>query len=161
MSTAEERRAANDQRVADDIREYGCHVISVFDPEEKQPTFSYSVGIQEMTGSPEAIIIGLSPSLGHSAINEYSAQIRAGKKFERGVLYPGFLEGFSIYIEPVKPSRLVEYTLGCNRFYKGRPYSTVQLVYPTTSGVWPWQASASEWFISNQPMLGRQRVNRP
>jgi len=161
MSTAEERRAANDKRVADNIREYGCHVISVFDPEEKQAPFSYSVGIQEMTGAPEAIVIGVRSTLGHSMINEYNKQVRAGAKFQRGVLYSGFLEGFSIYIEPAKPSRLVEYTLGCNRFYKGKPYATVQLIYPTTSGVWPWQASASEWFTSNQPMLGRQRANRP
>ncbi|MEK8035004.1 DUF4262 domain-containing protein [Ideonella sp. DXS29W] len=161
MSTLAERRAANDKRVADDIREYGCHVISVFDPEEKQPAFSYSVGIQEMTGAPEAIVIGVQPSLGHFMVNEYNRQVRAGTKFERGVLYSGFLAGFSIYIEPVKPSRLHDYALGCDRYYKGKPFSTVQLIYPTTTGVWPWQAGASQWFKSNQVMLGRQRPNRP
>lgn len=161
MTTQAERRAANDKRVADDIREYGCHVISVFDPEEKQPNFSYSIGIQKMTGAPEAIVLGVRSDLGHFMVNEYNQKVRAGAKFERGVLYSGFLEGFSIYVEPVKASRLHDYTLGCYRYYDGEPFSTVQLIYPTTSGVWPWQAAASQWFKSNQIMLGRKRPDRP
>jgi len=36
----------------------------------------------------------------------------------------------------------------------------VQLVYPTTTGVWPWNKSASEWFVKNQPMLGRKNPSR-
>jgi hypothetical protein len=161
MSAKPDRRAENDKRVADDIRQYGCHVISVLDPEEKQPTFSYSIGIQETTGAPEAIVIGVRPELGHFMVNEYNRQVRAGAKFERGVLYSGFLDGFSIYVEPARANRLHEYTLGCYRYYNGKPFSTVQLIYPTTSGVWPWQASASQWLKSNQVMLGRQRPNRP
>lgn len=161
MITPAERRVENDERVANDIREYGCHVISVFDPEEKEPTFSYSVGIQDVTEAPEAIVVGVRPELGHFMINEYSRQVQAGIRFKRGALYSGFLEGFSIYVEPVKASRLTEYTLGCYRYYNGKPFSTVQLVYPTTSGVWPWQASATQWFKSNQLMLGRQRPDRP
>lgn len=160
-STDADRRAENDKRVANDIREYGCHVISVFDPEEKQPTFSYSVGIQETTGAPEAIVIGVRSNLGHFMVNEYKRQVQSGIQFKRGVLYPGFLEGFSIYVEPVKSKQLLEYTLGCARYYKSKPYSTVQLVYPSTAGVWPWQSGASEWFKANQVMLGRKHPNRP
>jgi Domain of unknown function (DUF4262) len=156
----EERRAENDKRIADDVAQYGCHVISVFDPEEKLPTFSYSIGIQASSGAPEAIVIGVRPSLGHSMINEYNAQVRKGVKFERGIQYEGFLEGFNVYVEPAKPGLLSEYTLGCTRFYKGVRYGVVQLIYPTTSGIWPWQRAASEWFRSNQPMLGRKHPQR-
>ncbi len=68
--------------------------------------------------------------------------------------------GFQIYVEPAKATLLAEYTLGCHRFYKGADYSVVQLIYPTTTGVWPWQRAASEWFKSNQPMLGRNHPHR-
>jgi Domain of unknown function (DUF4262) len=159
-TTSADRRAENDKRVAADVERYGCHVISVFDPEEKLPAFSYSVGIQAMSGAPEAIVIGVRPNLGHSMINEYNDQIRKGTRFELSKQYPGFLDGFSIYIEPAKAALLSEYTLGCTRFYKGANYSVVQLIYPTTTGVWPWQKAASEWFRSNQPMLGRQHPHR-
>jgi len=160
MNTPAERRAANDQRVAEDVAKFGCHVISVFDPEEKLPNFSYSVGIEESSSAPEAIVIGVKPALGHAMINEYNDQVRKGVKFKRGILYPGFLEGFEIFIEPAKSSLLSEYTLGCSRYYSGAAYSVVQLIYPTTTGLWPWQASASEWFRANQPMLGRKHPQR-
>ena len=159
-TTSEERRAENDKRVAADVEKYGCHVISVFDPEEKLPSFSYSVGIQATSGAPEAIVIGVRQNLGHSMINEYNDRVRRGVRFQRAVQYPGFLDGFNIYVEPAKAALLSEYTLGCTRFYKGGDYSVVQLIYPTTSGVWPWHKAASEWFKSNQPMLGRRHAHR-
>lgn len=161
MNISAEKRAANDKRVAKDIREYGCHVISVFDPQEATPFFSYSVGIQETSNVPEAIVIGLKPELGGFIINEYNRQVRKGTRFERGVLYPGFLEGFEVYIEPARRKLVAEYTLGCDRYYQDKEYSVVQIIWPSTSGVWPWQKSASEWFKNNQPMLGRARPDRP
>jgi hypothetical protein len=160
MSSSADKRAANDKRVVDNIREHGCHVISVFDPEEVQPFFSYSVGIQETSDVPEAIVVGLKPNLGGFMINEYNRQVRAGVRFQRGVLYTGFLEGFEVYIEPARRKLLAEYTYGCDRYYGDREYSVVQIVWPSTAGVWPWQKSASEWFKNNQPMLGRVRPDR-
>jgi hypothetical protein len=40
MKSSNEKRAENDKRVERDIRKYGCHVISVFDPEGKRPSFT-------------------------------------------------------------------------------------------------------------------------
>ncbi len=161
MVSAAEKRAENDKRVAKDVREYGCHIISVFDPEQTQPFFSYSIGIQETSGTPEAIVVGLKPKLGGFIINEYNRQVRAGMRFERGRLYSGFLEGFPVYIEPAKQKLLAEYTLGCMRYYQRKPYSVVQIIWPSTTGIWPWETGATQWFKSNQPMLGRARPDRP
>ena len=158
---SDNRRAENDKRVAADVEKYGCHVISVFDPDGKHPSFSYSIGIHASAAAPEAIVIGVRPELGHSMINEYNSRVRAGIRFERGVRHPGFLDGFCIYVEPAKRASLAEYTLGCDRYYKGAAYSVVQLIYPTTQGVWPWGKAATEWFRTNQPMLGRKRPDRP
>jgi len=161
MAYTDEQRAENDRRIANDIREHGCHVISVFDPEEKLPTFSYSIGIQETTGAPEAIVVGLQPKLGHSLINHYLRECRAGKRFGRGTAFPGFLEGFDIYFEPARRKLLTGYTLGCDRYYGHTRYAVVQMVWPSTSGVWPWEKAASDWLRCNQPMLGRKRPDRP
>ena len=163
MTSSDERRAANDRRVAADIKEYGCHVISVFPSADgSTPSFTYSVGIHESTGAPEAMIIGVEAKLGGFVINEYNRQVKAGARFTKGTLYPGFLKGFSVYIEPAKAELLSEYTLGCARYYRNKgSYSVVQIVYPNTSGVWPWQEQADAWFKDNQPMLGRPRPDRP
>ncbi len=104
-----------------------------------------------------------SQKLGHSLMNEYCRRSREGERFARGVQATGFLEGFPVLFEPVKASRLVDYTLGCERRY-GKlklEYSVVQLVWPSTQGVWPWEKSASEWLVANQPMLGRKRPDKP
>ena len=155
-STPEQRRAENDRRIAANIAEFGCHVVSVFSPDEKDPSYSYSIGIQATSGAPEAIVFGVEPDLGHFMINEYNRQIQEGAKFQRGVRYAGFLEGFNIYVEPAEPGAVSEYTLGCTRYYKGTTYFVVQLIYPSTSGVWPWHKAAPKWFKSSQPLLGRK-----
>lgn len=163
MTISDEDRAANDERIARDIERHGCHVISVFDPKEEHPPFSYTIGITESAGAPEAIVIGLGQKLGHSLMNEYCRRARAGERFTRGVQVTGLLEGFPVLVEPVRASRLAEYTLGCARRY-GKlklEYSVVQLVWPSTKGVWPWEKAASEWFVANQPMLGRKRPDKP
>lgn len=160
MGYTEEEREANDRRVANDVATHGCHVISVFDPEEKHPTFSYSIGIQDSAGAPDAIVIGLGPKLGHSIINHYCQRVREGAVFDRGIRYDGFLEGFPVLIEPLRARKHAGYTLGCARYYRDRPYSVVQIVWPSTQGVWPWQKGASAWLVANQPMLGRLRPDK-
>jgi len=161
ISAAE--RSANDQNVATHVKKYGCHVYNVFASSSGEaPSFSYSIGIYESSGAPEAIVVGLTADLGEFVVNEYNRRVRAGTRFKRGTLYPGFLEGFSVYIEPAQAGLLREYTLGCERYYRDKGgYSVAQIVYPTIDGVWPWQRSASKWFKSNQPMLGRKRPDRP
>lgn len=155
MNASNERRHANDQKVAEDIATHGCHIISVFDPENKHPGFTYSVGIRQTTGAPEAIVIGLPPTLGHALITRYNNRLRQGERFQSDTPYKGFLEGFAIYIEPARQEMLNEYTLGCERYYQNKEYTVVQLIYPTTKGIWPWQDEAPEVFRASQPMLGR------
>lgn len=162
MTITDADRAANDERIARDIAHHGCHVISVFDPEEKLPVFAYTIGVTESAGAPEAIVFGLSRNLGHSLLNEYCRRARAGERFARGTKVGGFLEGFPVLFEPVRASRHAEYTLGCARRY-GRlslEYAVVQVVWPSTRGVWPWEKAASEWLVANQPLLGRKRPDR-
>lgn len=151
----------NDKRVARDIQKYGCHVVSVFDPKGRLPFFSYSIGIQDSGGAPDVIVIGLRPELGGYLVNEYNRRVRDGARFKRGTKYADFLTGFPVYIEPARPERYRRYAYGCARYYTGREYSIVQLVWPSTSGIWPWNLSASKWLVKNQPMLGRKRPDRP
>ncbi len=155
-NTYADRRAANDKRVADDIHQYGCHVISVFDPEETHPPFSYSVGIFDTSMAPEVIVVGLKVALGGFIVNEYNRKAQSGVLFEPGRLYEGFLDGFSVYFEPARPELLTDYTLGCDRYYHGKAYPTMQILWPSTTGVWPWEPAASDWFKRNQPLLGHQ-----
>jgi len=39
------------------------------------------------------------------------------------------------------------------RLYRSNDFPTLQVVYPTTTGIWPWQQQASQWFRKWQTML--------
>lgn len=141
-----------DKKALDDIEAYGCHVIHVLEEEDKPP-FAYSVGIQRSSGAPEVIVIGLKQPMAHFVVNEYNRLVRKGARFVAGARSEEFLEGFSVQFGLVDKAYYEAY-LGWNIWlYGGSSFETMQIVYPTTDGIWPWDSSASEWFRAWQPVL--------
>jgi len=143
-----------EQKALRDIEQYGCHVIHVL-AEGDLPPFSYSVGIEQTSGVAELIVIGLKQELAHSIVNTYNNRVRDGKQFEIGRTYPGFVGGFECEIRAVDPSHYHDYLGWCRWLYRGNNFKAVQLVYPDTKGVWPWEAGASVWFRQWQPLLDK------
>jgi len=146
--------AANDEKTRDDIERYGCTVINVLE-EGELPPFAYSIGVTQKTGEPEVVVIGLKRELAHFIVNEYNRRVRGGERFESGQLYSGFVDGFDLLAEEVPLSEYDEYFGRGLRYYDGPRFRVLQLVYPSTAGVWPWSMEASESFRSRQPVLAR------
>ena len=144
-----------DQWTKDDIAKYGCSVMHVFDAEGELPPFAYSIGIQQETGAPEVVVIGLKRPMAHSVINEYNQRVREGERFEVGKYYGGFLGGFDICIGAVPLSAYDDYFGQDIDFYGGRDFQVLQVIYPTTQGVWPWTDGAPESFLQWQPVLAK------
>ncbi|WP_304012173.1 DUF4262 domain-containing protein [Methyloversatilis discipulorum] len=144
-----------DQRTKDDIAKHGCSVMHVFDAEGELPPFAYSIGIQKETGAPEVVVIGLKRPMAHSVINEYNSRVREGERFEVGKYYSGFLGGFDICIGAVSLSAYDDYFGQDIDFYGGRNFQVLQVIYPTTQGVWPWTDGAPESFLQWQPLLAK------
>jgi len=143
---------AAEQKAMADIAKYGCHVICVL-AEKNLPPFGYSVGIQRSTGCPEVVVIGLKHPLAHSIINVYNKRVRAGEKFVAGQFYSDFIGNFDVTFEKVHPKHYENY-FGWDRWlYNGNEFDVVQLIYPTTEGIWPWDEKASEGFRAWQPLL--------
>jgi hypothetical protein len=143
---------SGEQKALDDIGRYGCHVLHVLE-EGELPPFSYSVGIHKTSNEPEIIVVGLEEPIAHFIVNEYNGRVRAGERFKIGACYSGFIEGFECQVRAVDPSRFKEYMGWCLWFYKGPNFHAIQLVYPTTTGIWPWEPKASESFRAWQPLL--------
>ncbi len=164
MSEADDRRARKARAAAevdDHIRRFGCHVISVVGGDDG-PSFSYSTGLGESAGVAEAIVIGVRPSLGKSMIDAYQEFVLAGVRFEAGKPYDGFLGGgFQVYVEPVPIDKARDFMFATFTHYADRPFSVVQIVYPTVQGVWPWEDAATASFVAMQPLLGRPRPDAP
>ena len=143
------------EKTKEDIARYGCSVMHVFDPEGELPSFAYSIGIQQQTGAPEVVVIGLKEPMAHSVVNEYNNRVRRGERFEVGSYYGGFLEGFDVYIGAVPHSVYSDYFGQNIDFYGGRDFEVLQVVYPTTKGIWPWAEDAPESFLQGQPVLAK------
>jgi len=136
------------------ISRFGCSVINVAE-EGDLPPFTYSVGITEQTGEPEAVVIGLKRELAHFVINQYNMRVRAGERFVAGQYYSGFIGGFDVMADDVPVEAYEEYFGQNLNWYGGPNFRVLQLVYPTTSGVWPWSDEATASFRNRQPILSR------
>ena len=81
-----------------------------------------------------------------------------GEQFEIGRGYSGFLEGFECEMRAVDQSHYHDYLGWCRWLYRGNSFKAVQLVYPDTKGVWPWESRASARFRRWQLLLDRPAV---
>lgn len=143
-----------DRKILEDIERFGCSVMHIA-AEDELPPFAFSIGISKASNAPEIIVIGLKQPLAHFVVNEYNRRIRGGENIVAGEKYAGFVEGFDVLAESVHTSNYEEY-LGYNLWlYQGPSFRVLQLVYPNTSGVWPWEAASSDWFRSWQPQLSQ------
>jgi len=142
----------SEQKALDDIEEFGCHVLQIM-AEGEFPPFSYSIGITKKLRKPEVVVIGLKEPIAGFLVNEYNTRVQAGEDFTPGKMYDGFLEGFACTFEPVAKRHFKEY-FGWGRWlYGGNNFEVLQLIYPTTSGLWPWSPDYPAGFIAWQPML--------
>lgn len=144
----------SERKTLADIEQYGCSVMHVHDPDDNLPPFSYSVGITKSSGVPEVVVVGLKQPLAHFIVNEYNRRVREGETFQAGHRYSGFIEGFHLLAVSVERRHYPEYFGYDLWLYQGPNFEVLQLVYPNTVGVWPWQDGADDWFRARQPLLG-------
>jgi len=139
------------------IEKHGWHIMSVANgSDDEGPVFSYSTGIYQRLNAPELLIIGLPGKLCASIINHYGREIENnGARFEAGNFYAGFLEGFDVYMMEADGRAKSEFAIWADWYYERQPFPILQCIWPTTSGLWPWDPAAYDGFLDDQPLLGR------
>ena len=150
--------AKSNRKTLEHIEQFGCTVFHVGE-EGELPPFSYSVGITKTAAAPEGVVVGLKQKLAHFMVNEYHLRVRAGERFQHGLRYAGFLEGFEVEARNVNHFFYDDYFGQCLRFYEDRSFDVIQLIYPNKQGIWPWQAEADDWFKSWQPILATAPIS--
>lgn len=142
-----------DAKAIADIEKYGLHVISVMEDDNHAP-FTYSIGIERSLGMPELIVIGLKSEVAHSAINECYRQMKEGGALAPGARVAGLLGGgFECLIGEASSEQVADYMHWASWLCKGKPFRAYQIIWPSTTGVFPWEAGASDWCIARQPLL--------
>ena len=144
-----------ERKALEDIRTYGMHWLDVFDGEHADRGFCYSVGLWHTHNHPEVIIFGLKSELCGRVLNGINRDIREGGSFQAGLSSLDCLAGFRCYFEAF-PKEQYRAHLGWARwFYRGDDFPAVQMLWPTTSGIYPWDTQASEEFKNMQPIFSK------
>ncbi|MDR7134068.1 hypothetical protein J2X06_001252 [Lysobacter niastensis] len=129
-----------DQKIADDIREYGWHCLHVFPTQDGQDCFTYSIGFSESYGAPEVLIFGLERQKAHSLLDECARLFRDGHAISPDIEDPNILAGgYMVVFRPVRQDCFREYLGGALRHYRGRPFGAVVMFLPDREHRFPWQ----------------------
>ena len=146
-----------DQKALSDIEEYGCRVLNVAEG-EGEPSFAYSIGINKKQSKPDVVILGLKTELAHSMVNNYKNRLLEGEVFVPGKFYPDFLGDFDVCFIKVAKKHYNEYFGWGMWLHDGNDFDVLQMVWPTTDGVWPWAEEKSEFYQWAQPILTESGV---
>lgn len=130
-----------DAIVTENIAKYGWHVMMVHGTEDDlAPTFAYTVGLHENYGHAEVIVSGLNddPRFMHRILNNIGKDVREGHTYLPLTASDDILTGHACWFLPVHPSRYGESVVQAVRHYGGTSFPVLQLVWPSTKGVFPW-----------------------
>lgn len=144
---------AQEQKALDDIAQYGCHILTVFDDKGLVPDFAYSIGLFKNYKHPEIIIYGLPKQSMNDILNYTAGMIKQGSSFKDEQPYSEILDGFLCWSIPVNTKYYEDHFGWGHWLYKDWNFPVVQLVWPNQHGVFPWEAVASDDFKVAQPIL--------
>lgn len=134
-----------------DIQKHGFSIMGVVGDEDT-PHCTYTIGLAP--SMPELIIFGLRPDhvtpLFHIVVEMSKNK---GIRFDSGKTYEDINERFPLYFHQVNRSRYEQYVGVAIRYHNTRNFPLLQVVWPDTQGVFPWQAGFEERFRKDQPLL--------
>ena len=139
------------QRIEGNIREHGWHCQYV-GGDEAWPEFAYSIGFGLTRDWPEVLIIGARQKLAHGMLWRIWESDAAPKPESDRT---DILDGFTCKMRPVDRSWFDDLFGRALWAYsdRGLELSVVQCIWPTTSGVFPWDPDAPDGFAERQPLV--------
>ena len=139
------------------IDERGWFVMGVFqNPGDKEPGWSYSIGLFYNYHHPEIVIFGEQPELRQSMIDAIGERVREGEKFTEDRSYADILGGgHYVQFRPVDVSHYEDWVNSANWFYDWdhASFPLLQCFYPDMTGKFPWEPGCEKWAVEAQPLL--------
>lgn len=156
--------SAFEQKIIANVREHGCHINYVFDPDGEMPAYAYSVGFQETVGQPEVIVFGLSMDVMKFMINQTLQQCREGLLLEDGAELNGLLEGHRCIVCEVSPANITREFFNSAIWFRNHVAgeemdAAFQIVWPgAKDGLFPWEEGCSDIVQNLQPNMSGEAV---
>jgi hypothetical protein len=141
----------------------GCFVVSVLDPEEGQPPFSYSVGFTRSLGQPEVILYGLARETAHPLITDLFRMCQDGLTLADWAVIDDLFVGYHCIARSVDESWIIQSLFASALWYHRTQMDSglsdvVQIVWPDADGIFPWQEGCADWVVADQPALYEPRL---
>ena len=134
------------------VRNHGWFRTNVFQDEEG-PGFSYTTGFWVHLQAPEIIVFSLTSEIAHAVLWDIYRDVSGGASLQVGQRLPSIFANIEAVLLPVSKTFYSDY-LGWDRwFYGGDDWPCVQLVWPDSSGAFPWEPGYEERFLNSQPNL--------
>jgi hypothetical protein len=144
---------SDERKLIDDVEAYGCHIVQVR-PDNEIPGWSYTIGLYEVFGQPEVIVVGLKEDTAHALLNEVCNLYRRGTIFHDGDRQSGLLANVDCEFRAVENRWLEQGVMGyANWFYGDDEYPVLQCVYPDLEGVLPWEDGFDAAWRARQALL--------
>lgn len=145
-----------DQKLLDDIKEFGWHCLSV-DGDDEHQQFTYTIGLFQTFGFPELLIYGLDGNIAHEILTIAGNAAARGEPLNTSEPTDALLEGYSCVFVRVPIDEYPDHVGFARWYYECDSFPVEQIVWPSKAGLFPWHAEAPDAFRTKQPVLGRHK----
>lgn len=154
--TFDERMALLDQKVLDDIAEYGWSDMHIFPTKEGDGLpFNYTVGFT-VREHPEILIMGLDSKTMHGILATVYEQVKSGTKFEPDRYYNFVLTTHRVAFVEISDPLDNRYPMTLTEHLMGE-FTALQLIWPDAFDRFPWHEDFDPEFRDHQVLLGPWR----
>lgn len=149
--------AATQKRIADYVEVGQWMIIGVGDS-NKEPTFTYTVGLHHKN-LPELIMVGLNPELAMYILNDCGDMMVDNGPFKHGTQIDELANMPTIIIDVPKVQKQ-DYAIQAFNHYKHWDFKLQQLVMPDKKGRFPWEFGYSKKMRKSQKLLGHPPLEK-
>jgi hypothetical protein len=144
---------ASEQKVIDNIAAHGWHCIHVM-ADGDLAAFTYTIGLFHSFAHPELILFGVPARPAQRILAIAADAARAGTPLDLAQPSDALLQGYTCCFAQVPTSEYHEHVGYARWYYEGNDFPLVQVVWPSKSGLFPWDPRAPDEFRSAQPVIG-------
>lgn len=132
-----------DEKVANDIREYGWHCLHVAPRAgEEGAIFTYTIGLVHSYHHPELMIFGLGREKSHQILHECVEMIKSGTQLPINERVPDVLSrDFDVMFKPIRKEHFGEYLGTAIRQYGHKEFGAYVLFWPDKENRFVWEST--------------------
>jgi hypothetical protein len=126
-------------------------------PQDDPPVagYAYTIGVPAAVGFPEIAVFGLAPSAANGLLTLVVDASRGGTEIPLGAELIGLLDNeLRCMFAPIDLDERGDLFPTASAWYRGEPFTIVQLLYPDRNGFMPYEVGFDTRMRFAQPVIG-------